>query len=738
MIPRLGIRRLMSILCAGLSGLAVPSLPAVTCDNVVFLNGFEAGPAACIPFPSPTYVLQESTPSATLWTAPVARKVQAGSSLPVRQGGGMNLHAARNEFEPVQLLIEPVAAADSATLSAAPFPNLGASQRIDLALGAYEPNGWPEDLQPLAENEPFALEDTRATLLWITVYVPPDAPAGPHETALSLTIPGQGIISIPLKLYVFDFSLPEARHFDTQFNIAIQQPAHEFKQLLFEHRLTPGSATWPSGYSHSITWDSSANPDRCAVFWDEPTESEQFGIWALGPRYILGEGWNDVGFPDVMLFQFVSNDAPRPNLFCGEAIGDPFGTAAYNAEWSAFLTALQDYLQSRGLLEKTYQYVINEPQTQADYDLAAHLCRTSRAAAPDLRIAISEEPKPQIAEHSGGACGYDIWLAHVGAFQPAYATQRQADHGEAVWFYSLPQDPHPLFNPTLSDRQGMNVRIIPWVAWRYRSTGWAYYDGGSFFDGAEPGIRAELLREGLEDYEYLYLANGSQHPEVNVSGPGDLPALSAAKTLYSWTRDAEALMALRYQLGLYLEGKRATLPMLERKSSRPRGAYYLNFQDPAGQPLADPLIVDGKAYMKIGWQAYDEGLGYGWLGQFVGNTGVLLHGYLGGAAGYSEVEKSYIYDDFGRLNLFEFDLENGTYEVTIAVNRAGIGHGDPHNVTVEGVKVVDDETNNDLIVRTLVVNLLDGSLSLETGGRSAVTGDYAYTFLAHMDIVPVD
>ncbi len=49
------------------------------------------------------------------------------------------------------------------------------------------------------------------------------------------------------------------------------------------------------------------------------------------------------------------------------------------------------------------------------------------------------------------------------------------------------------------------------------------------------------------------------------------------------------------------------------------GNYYINFQDRQGEPVADPLTVDGKTYMKIVWNFYDAELGYGWYGDFNGS-----------------------------------------------------------------------------------------------------------------------
>lgn len=689
-----------------------------------------------------TYALDESTGALSLWTTPAARKVLPADRAPEATGSGLAMSAARRELETTQLILGP--GSGDVTVSATPFAGLGAGHRLELAVARYD-SGWPDALDPLESGGTLTLDGSRGTPLYITVVVPEDAPAGEHTTTLSLSLDGS-TVEVPLTLYVFDFAIPAASPFATQMNINISSlvgsgSVDDAKTLLFEHRLTPKSVPWPSGFNPGITWERGDSP--CAPpLWDEPDEGADYSIRHLARKYILGEGWNGVGFPTSMLFQFVDNATPRPNTFCGIDRGSHEGSDAYNAEWSEFLGALQTYLTDAGMLEKTYIYVQNEPQDAADHALAAHLCRLYKAAAPNIRIAISEEPKPEIAEDPGGACGYDIWIAHVGAYQQEYAWARQRDHGEAVWLYSLDQDPDPFFNPTRADVQGMHARIIPWVSWTLRVTGFAYYDAGRFFPNNRPGIRAIMLREGIEDYAYLFLAAGGTHPQVFETYGVDETVAGVASSLTSWSSDPDALMTLRHELGLYLEGSRETLPVLETDNdTRPRGAYHLNFQDPSGSPAADPLEVDGETWMKIGWGAWDESLGYGWSGENVGNTDITLSGY-DDVAGFSEVEKSYLYDDYGRLNRFEFALANGRYAVTLGVGRPRRGYpGDPYNAVVEGQVVVDDEATSDAeptITRTVEIDLKDGSLSLEVGGRSEATGNFAYTFVQYLSIEPIE
>jgi hypothetical protein len=53
------------------------------------------------------------------------------------------------------------------------------------------------------------------------------------------------------------FDLPSDIHFSSQLNLSVEQLAGDTvddkKTLLFEHRLTPASVTWPSGLGWNIT-----------------------------------------------------------------------------------------------------------------------------------------------------------------------------------------------------------------------------------------------------------------------------------------------------------------------------------------------------------------------------------------------------------------------------------------------------------------------------------------------------
>jgi hypothetical protein len=64
-----------------------------------------------------------------------------------------------------------------------------------------------------------------------------------------------------------------------------------------------------------------------------------------------------------------------------------------------------------------------------------------RKYAPKLPIMLSREAQAQIAERKEyNNCSYDIWMAHVWRYTPAYTRMRQANFGEVSWLYSLDSD----------------------------------------------------------------------------------------------------------------------------------------------------------------------------------------------------------------------------------------------------------------------------------------------------------
>jgi len=716
--------------------------------------------------PSQYYYRLPSPSEAVLWTAPNIEKVLPGQAVPETEAEFIGVHAARGEFEPFQLVIRPGSGLDVSLQWEGPAGAVverAELYRVDFVNvdTPSDPSGMsgrvPDPLEPLVWGEGVTLDGGENRSFWVSLKIDPAAAAGDHDATLRVAT-GSTTTGVAVRIHVFDVDLAPAISFKSQMNYSHQElggsegldRVEEIKNFFFERRLTPKSVAWPAGlnYNGGIEYD-------CAGTIDD--EDGEWGFAVLGPKYVDGVGWNSVGFPSFMAFQFTNNSTPRPDEFCGVSRGDHYGSAAYNEAWSLMLSTVDRYVVDHGYAQKAYYYVMNEPQNQEDYDLAAYLAELTRAAAPNLRIAVSEEPKPEIAEHPSYDGAFDIWFANLSHYDRDYAWQRQQTAGEEVWWYFLYGDGPPLPNPTTIDHAGIESRIIVWLAWIYRVDGFAYYsltgwgddpwndprpqgtnqngDGFMLYPPLEdgrlrPSIRLELLREAFEDYEYFVLANGGK-PAAGETVAVDTTVGSAAGSLTGWLKDPAAFMEVRKQLGRYIAGEIDQLPVVDTgPSARPRGAYFINFQDPAGEPSADPLVVDGNEYMKIGWNPYDSGLAYGWYGENLG-TDRVLYTYLADAP-VDDRQKSIIYDDWGRENTFEFDIENGLYEVTLSVGWNGRTYSH-HRVVIEGTAFVDDEATtpeSPYIVRTHQVDVTDGKLTMETGIFDE------YTMLNYLDIVP--
>jgi len=180
-------------------------------------------------------------------------------------------------------------------------------------------------------------------------------------------------------------------------------------------------------------------------------------------------------------------------------------------------------------------------------------------------------------------------------------------------------------------------------------------------------------------------------------------------------------------VGRFNGGEIAEIPNIYPGSDHPRangkpGDWYLNFQDPTGQPTADPLLVGGHEYLKIGGSIYDATDGYGWYA-----PADVDWRYAWVAAAPNDLQRSVLYSNLGRTAVFEFDMPMGTYDVTVSVGWQG--RSDAHGrIVVEGVPLVDDETVTDHLIRTRRVEIPDSRLTMELGI------DGHYTMLNHLDI----
>jgi len=224
-------------------------------------------------------------------------------------------------------------------------------------------------------------------------------------------------------------------------------------------------------------------------------------------------------------------------------------TPQYQAMFSSYVKQLESHLREKGWLRAAYVYWYDEPDI-TDYAFVRAGMARLKKYAPGLQTMLTEQPESALGP-------VDIWCPHNHLYQPE-AAQRRRDAGERIWWYVCcnPQAPYcTLF----IDHAATDLRVWLWQTWQHNivgtlvweSTYWTsrgdivqnpYEDPMSYADAprredaqrygngdgrflypplaaATPGlsggrpvieppvscIRWEMLREGIEDYEFLWM-----------------------------------------------------------------------------------------------------------------------------------------------------------------------------------------------------------------------------------------
>ncbi|MDY7009874.1 MAG: DUF4091 domain-containing protein [Planctomycetota bacterium] len=228
------------------------------------------------------------------------------------------------------------------------------------------------------------------------------------------------------------------------------------------------------------------------------------------------------------------------------------------------------YLEEKGWLGHAFCYIWDEPQSRSSLDHCERMAEMVKEVCSSMRRFL--------------ACGYatprdvkgiDIWSPHLGEYLRDEEQYRAAmEAGEEVWWYvsNSPNYPYPTL---FVDFPAVAHRIIWWMTWKYGLGGFVYwnvsawhYAGTENFhedpqkrwpnapwkttmfadaegnarkgtangagqliypwpDGPTPSLRLAVIRDGLQDYEYLRLLREGIDQLKLKTGGEDLSGLIA-------------------------------------------------------------------------------------------------------------------------------------------------------------------------------------------------------------------
>lgn len=522
------------------------------------------------------------------------------------------LEAGRNEFESFQIVLgatgsdvagvtaklaTPLTGPGGATIPAANVV-LYAERYYKVAVASNDEGGaglWPDPLVPAvdayfgeARNAfPLTVPAGQSRVIWVDVLVPVDQAPGDYAGAISIDGGGAAGVStsIALTLHVGTFTLPSTATLTSAFGMGWNTPPLVHCGGAFPY--CGGDADKSNairalylraGLEHRFTiLDSDFQPPASAG-------SDR----ALYEKHVL-----------PLLNGTAATRLPGAKLTAVRLDGSD----AQVGSWVA-------YAKSKGFFDRLVYYPVDEPGTDAATwtkfkasadalhaaDLGARILITSsiqdaNAAGASGKVDVFVPVIDQLENRPGsGYAGdqrakYDAWLA-ADPKRRLWAYQSCDQHGCGACHATSPGVAYTGWPNRVIDSSAVQDRAFPWQAFRFRVTGELYFettyqlatawsddgqcafsgsgDGTLFYPG-KPGviggttdipiesIRMKLIREGMEDYEYLTLV-AAKH--------GDAAARAIADALfphaYDSAKSAAQLEAARHQLFALLDAPATT------------------------------------------------------------------------------------------------------------------------------------------------------------------------------------
>ena len=327
---------------------------------------------------------------------------------------------------------------------------------------------WPDPLPP-QDKTPLAVKAGENQPFWIRVKPPKDTPAGVYRGKLAVVATAENgamkAMEVPFAVEVFGFTLPDRMTVETAFGLdprVINQyqglksdadrrlVAEKYLDELAAHHLCVYN---PTPYVNPRLWwrgleqnPLTAEPIFEWEAWDRAMEE------AISKRHITtfrininGLGWGN----------FEQHGDPSLNGFKG-------GTPEYEAMMSKYLKAIESHLREKGWLDMAFVYWYDEPNPE-DYPFVMNGFETLKKYAPGLRRMLTEEP------HKGLLNGPNLWCPTTQNLHSDDEDQARK-LGDTFWWYVCTSPKAPYITE-FTDHAGSEMRLWLWQTWAENITG---------------------------------------------------------------------------------------------------------------------------------------------------------------------------------------------------------------------------------------------------------------------------
>ena len=476
---------------------------------------------------------------------------------------------ARNEFEPLQLAVRSDRAVPHVHVQVDAPRSAAGTVLNDLEIGVvgYVPIDYPTNYystktaawvrkypasapacdgwagywpDPLLPRDTFELPAGVTQPVWITFRTAAAAAPGDYMGTVRLTTAdGAELGRVPFTVHVWDFALPKENHVAAVYDLRMssrwdipgkspREVRRDFLKFMAEHRVCPDTIE----PAPDIRYE---NGQVVADFTDFDQAAE-YALDELGmthfytPWYFYLFGW---GFPPGEKFGEKPYEGDYPYPGADRSVLRPQFKQAYQA----VLRTYWEHLKQRGWDKKCVLYISDEP-FYSQPDIIAQmkaLCQMIHEVDPEIFIYCSTWA--HIPEWDGYI---NCWgIGHYGIVSPDVIARRRTAGDRIRWTTDgqmctdTPYCAVERLLPAYCFKYGAEAYEfwgINWLTYDPYTWGWhsyifqsdtpenAYYvrypNGDGFLaypgapighDGPVTSIRIEQVREGCEDYEYLYL-----------------------------------------------------------------------------------------------------------------------------------------------------------------------------------------------------------------------------------------
>jgi hypothetical protein len=424
--------------------------------------------------------------------------------------------------------------------------------------------GWVPD--PLMDMDTFDVDKGALKPVWITVHSPENIPAGDYTGTVTVKPADMEATRIPIVATVWDFAIPTRCHAKTAFTHSEGDiPTWYGKPFTEEQRLQ-----W-----YDFLLDHHISPTN--IYASEGQPSKEY------IPYCVERGMNSFNMTCTWYKSEKDLDKMEPRL-----------------------RDMERFLKDRGWWDMPYVYGFDELGPEKYQELRDTYGGLHKRF-PDLKTMTTSAPQPEMK-------GYvDIWVP-LTAFYVHDVAEQYRKSGDQVWWYVCCSPPHPWPN-YFTDYNAIDPRVLWWMSWKEDCPGILYYymenwetnrkleddkkvaendwekailagkrwpevkwnthtcatfngDGQLLYPGPKgnpiASIRLVSIRDGIEDYEYLYILNDLIKQAEKKPGV-DKAMLARAKKLVA-VRDDVAKSPTEYSTDpAVLLGARAELAEMIQK-----------------------------------------------------------------------------------------------------------------------------------------------------------------------------